>query len=76
MKKLSSQNSQKLDKPETGIITFGKHAGKRVADLPDCYLDWLGTIAIRNPGLKDAIVHELEKRQTEFLENFGRWSAE
>lgn len=26
---------------EKGIITFGKHAGRHISDVPDKYLDWL-----------------------------------
>jgi len=39
---------------EQGILTFGKHAGKHISELPDKYLDWL-----LNPKLSDGGTYEV-----------------
>lgn len=53
---------------ESWTFPFGKHKGKRLADIPDTYLDWLigeGWF-IERPGNRDwmlAIGLELEARK-------------
>lgn len=37
-----------------GVITFGKHAGKHISDVPDTYLNWL-----LNPKLSDGSTYDV-----------------
>ena len=43
-------------------LTFGKHQGKPLADVPSDYLEWLRGQGIRNPDLKRAVEAELQHR--------------
>jgi hypothetical protein len=42
-------------------MPFGKYKGRRLADLPDDYLDWLLTIDLR-PFLRSAVAKEVARR--------------
>jgi hypothetical protein len=45
------------------VFTFGKHAGRRVADVASDYLVWVVTECLRiRPSLLHAVVAELRRR--------------
>ncbi|QIW87660.1 hypothetical protein Ab1vBOLIVR5_gp12 [Agrobacterium phage OLIVR5] len=46
--KLSVADTQAVESIEAGIVPFGKHKDKKIADLPDTYLCWL-TDQLKNP---------------------------
>lgn len=62
-------------------MPFGKHRGRRVADLPDQYLAWLRTIELR-PPLAEAVADEWRRRrevhdvELPTLSPMGRMAAE
>jgi hypothetical protein len=46
-------------------LTFGKHRGKRIEDVPEDYLKWLrGSSVTLDPEVRRAIEKRLEKGQT------------
>ena len=57
-----------LPEPQTldlGLMPFGKHKGKRLADVPTDYLGWLlGDLKEKQkrPELQEALINELEAR--------------
>lgn len=44
-------------------MPFGKYKGMKIRDLPDGYLQWLGTLPNLDACLRAAIGHERERRR-------------
>lgn len=48
-----------------GVITFGKHAGKHISDVPDTYLNWL-----LNPKLSDGGTYDVPEALQEAIKAY------
>jgi hypothetical protein len=44
------------------VMPFGKHKGKYLHELPEDYMEWLGTVELREP-LKTLRAVEIERRK-------------
>lgn len=49
----------------SGVITFGKHAGKHISDVPDTYLNWL-----LNPQLSDGGTYDVPEPLVEAIKEY------
>lgn len=45
------------------ILTFGKHAGKSISDIPSDYLRWLFTESTTNDEVQEAAEAEYQFRE-------------
>jgi hypothetical protein len=48
------------ERPADHVLKFGKHAGKRLGDVPSDYLSWLSSCPAAKPGLRAMARHVLE----------------
>lgn len=55
--------TQKVDDPADYVVTFGKHRGKRLGDIPTDYVEWL-KINARDERLRDAAKKLLAQQTT------------
>lgn len=45
-------------------MMFGKHKGKKFSEIPEDYLKWLMNQDFLKDAVRDAVEHELQKRET------------
>ena len=56
--------------PPAVTMPFGKHKGRKLADIPSDYLDWLQTNCDLRPRLKMQIAGEIQRRR-----NAADWTS-